>query len=320
MVLGYLAAETGESDMRIVTSGAAYLDIDAYAGCIAYARLLNRQGLPARAVSSAPLNESVSQTLRNWPAAMDSYPLESTDQFVLVDISNPRYFDPLVDLDRVVEVIDHHPGFEGYWRDRLGEGAQIEPIGSVCTQIYERWVEAGLFEPLDKVSAALMATAILDNTLNLKGKITSPRDVLAYTALAEKAGLAAQWPEDYFRECQAAIVLDLDAALRRDSKLMAPDLPLPRAFGQLAVWDAQSVLREQRAQLCSAMQRQHSDWLLNLVSIHEQRSYLVVGPTVDTGRLSDLLGVGFQDGVAIVQPPVLRKEVLAAALGTMSPL
>jgi hypothetical protein len=39
--------------MRVVTSGSAYLDIDAFACCIAYAELLNHQGINARAVSSA---------------------------------------------------------------------------------------------------------------------------------------------------------------------------------------------------------------------------------------------------------------------------
>jgi inorganic pyrophosphatase/manganese-dependent inorganic pyrophosphatase len=45
--------------MKIITSGASYLDIDAYACCIAYAELLNLQGIPARAVSSAKPNASV---------------------------------------------------------------------------------------------------------------------------------------------------------------------------------------------------------------------------------------------------------------------
>ena len=42
--------------MKIVTSGSAYLDIDAYAGCIACAELLNVLGEPAKALSSATAN------------------------------------------------------------------------------------------------------------------------------------------------------------------------------------------------------------------------------------------------------------------------
>ena len=53
-----------EMKMKIVTSGSAYLDIDAYAGCIACAELLNVLGEPAKALSSAPLNDSICASLR----------------------------------------------------------------------------------------------------------------------------------------------------------------------------------------------------------------------------------------------------------------
>ncbi len=59
--------------MKVVTSGAAYLDIDAYACCIAYAELLNHQGVEARAVSSAPLNASIPGTVLGWQSALDDY-------------------------------------------------------------------------------------------------------------------------------------------------------------------------------------------------------------------------------------------------------
>ena len=45
--------------MIIVTSGARYIDIDAYASIIAYANLLNLKGKNAIAYSSSPLNESI---------------------------------------------------------------------------------------------------------------------------------------------------------------------------------------------------------------------------------------------------------------------
>ncbi len=52
--------------MRIVTSGSRYLDIDAYAGIIAYAELLQRQGQSAQAASAAPWNESIPAKVRAW--------------------------------------------------------------------------------------------------------------------------------------------------------------------------------------------------------------------------------------------------------------
>ena len=44
--------------MKIVTAGSRYIDIDAYAGCIAYANLLNLKGIQAKAVSTAKISEA----------------------------------------------------------------------------------------------------------------------------------------------------------------------------------------------------------------------------------------------------------------------
>lgn len=121
--------------MRIVTSRARYIDIDAYAGCVAYAELLEIQGEEARAVSTAPLNESITKTVRSWPAKFSTdYSPSVRDEYIVIDVSDPEHFDIFVQLTRVTEIIDHHPGFEQYWHEKLGEKAQIERVGSVATR------------------------------------------------------------------------------------------------------------------------------------------------------------------------------------------
>ena len=47
-------------------------------------------------------------------------------------------------------------------------------------------------------------SAILDNTLNLKAKITTKRDISAYKKL-EKIISDETYPEKYFQECQLEI-------------------------------------------------------------------------------------------------------------------
>ena len=300
--------------MIVVTSGSAYLDIDAYAGCIAFAQLLNLQGLAAKAISNAPLNQSISQTLREWPVALDAHDATEHDHFVMIDISDPSHFDTCVDAQSVVEVIDHHPGFESYWQERLGPRAAIEAVGAACTQVYERWVEAGLFHAMNPGTAALLASAILDNTLNLKGQITTARDQQAYAALADEAGLAQDWPARYFSECQTAIEHDLPAAINKDLKRMDAQLPLPRVIGQLTVWNTQHLLQTQRATLVSTLQAHDPDWLLNLISIEEHCSYLLVGSPASAAHLAELLDVTFVEQLAKVPGALLRKQILRAAL------
>ena len=49
--------------MKLVTSGCGFIDIDAYAGMTAYTHLLNLKGLPAKAVTTSALNDSITPSL-----------------------------------------------------------------------------------------------------------------------------------------------------------------------------------------------------------------------------------------------------------------
>ncbi|WP_183782900.1 DHH family phosphoesterase [Pseudomonas sp. JAI115] len=300
--------------MKVITSGASYLDIDAYACCIAYAELLNLQGSPARAVSSARPNSSVSPTVLSWGAAFQRYTPQANDEFVLVDVSDYHHFDPLVVLDQVVEVIDHHPGYEPYWAERLGSAADILPIGAAATLVFQRWQAAGLLSRISEQSAKLLATAILDNTLNLTGQMTSEADIEAHEALTQRANLPANWPEQYFLECQAAIEANLQTALAADLKRFKPDSNLPQVFAQMTVWDADALLHKHRNDIGGWMVGQGDDWLLNVISIRDGKSCLLAEPLLSQQKLDRLLPLQWQAGMAVVKPSMLRKELLKLGL------
>jgi len=299
--------------MKIVTSGAAYLDIDAYACCIAYAELLNRQGIDARAVSGAPLNASITPTLLALDCSLDTHDPADTDEFILMDVSDPRHVDPIVPLERVVEVIDHHPGFETHWAERLGPKADIRPIGAAATQVFERWVKAGQLYRISKASATLLATAILDNTLNFTNAMTSELDAQAYLALAEVAGLSRDWPERYFLECQAAIEANLAEALQADCKRLG-EANLPEVFAQLTVWDAQGLVHRQGDRMLDWLRGQGGDGLVNLIGIADGKSHFLTSSASARDKLGRLLPLCWQGEVAVTEPSLLRKQLLTLAL------
>ncbi|MFJ2320454.1 bifunctional oligoribonuclease/PAP phosphatase NrnA [Pseudomonas sp. NPDC087817] len=296
--------------MKIITSGAAYLDIDAYACCIAYAELLNLQGIPARAVSSTRPNASVSKTVLTWGNGLSDYTPKTNDQFILVDVSDYHHFDPIVMLDQVVEVIDHHPGYEHYWAEKLGSTADIRPIGAAATQVFQRWQTAGLLPQISKQSAALLATAILDNTLNFTGQMTTAADIEAYAELAPLGKLHVSWPQTYYLECQVSIEADLAAALAADLKWMKPESNLPHVFAQMTVWDADALLQKHLSTINGWMAGQGEDWLLNVIGIRDGKSALLAQSSVSQDKLNNLLPLDWQAGIAILKPSMLRKELL----------
>ncbi|MFJ2714309.1 DHH family protein [Pseudomonas sp. NPDC087346] len=300
--------------MKIITSGSAYLDIDAYACCIAYAELLNLQGIPARAVSGAKPNASVSKAVLGWGCAFHAHQPSPTDEFVLVDVSDYHHFDPMVVLNQVVEVIDHHPGYEDYWAQRLGTAADIRPIGAAATQVFQRWEAVGLLSRISQPSAALLATAILDNTLNFSGQMTTELDIRAYEVLARQAKLPADWPAQYFRECQASIESNLFDAVAADLKRMKPESQLPEVFAQMTVWNADALIQKHRPAISRWMAEQGADWLLNVISISEGKSCLLADPLVSQQKLNRLLPLEWQAGMAVLKPSMLRKELLKLGL------
>lgn len=298
--------------MKIVTSGAKYIDIDAYAGCVAYAELLQLQGEDALAVCTAPLNESVSDTVRSWNAPIkNAYEPSENDEYILIDVSESDQFDTIVDLEKVSEVIDHHPGFEQYWQDKIGDKATIEFIGAACTLVYESWKSANLLDKMSVTSARLLICGILDNTLNFGAKVTTPRDIEAYKALLEIADLPDNFTAQYFTECQNAILQDLTVAIQNDTKILQfRTFEQPISVGQLVVWDGNKILQENQEIIRQTLDSIKPDWFMNLVNVGEGNSYFITENLGVQSWLSELLKVSFNNNVAVADHLWLRKEII----------
>lgn len=301
--------------MKIVTSSKPYLDIDAYASCIAYQELLNMLGQQAIAVSSSEWNESISPTVRMWGAPLTvMYNATEDDAFVLVDISDPDHLDEVVKIDKVVELIDHHTGFESFWRSKIGNAADIQFIGAACTMVYERWKNFGLLPQISELSARLLMTGILDNTLNFKAKITDQRDRDAYEALSMRANLPTDWPKQYFSECQASIEANLGLAIRNDVKsVVFPFSKFPVRFAQLTIWDAKMMLQNRREEIMTALNQMYNSWILNIISITEGKSYFLCPDPKLQEPFMKLLDIQFQENQAAADRLWLRKEISKAA-------
>ncbi len=302
--------------MHVITSGASRLDIDAYASAVAMAELMRLQDKPAIAASSGPLNGSIPESLRKLPVQLErDYRPSPNDVFTIVDLSEPEFFDLGANPDNVVAVIDHHLGFEDFWREKLGDKARIEFIGAACTQVYEIWQEAALTDKMSSESAILLACGILDNTLNLKAVITTDRDKTAYAALAKHANLSANWPEQYFRECQDYITEELKEALINDHKrIRYPSRTDVVGACQLALWDAQQFIQTNKNSIRQTFTTDDNPWYLNLIDIHTGRSVFYCENTNLQQWLEQLLGVRFTTDLATAERMWLRKEIMKQAL------
>jgi len=300
--------------MQIITGGKTYSDIDTYAGVIAYAELLNLQHIPAKAISTAEPNSSVNPIVRSWGSTIEtSYTPALHDQFTLIDVSEPEFFDTIVKHSQIKEIIDHHMDFKVMWEAKLGDKAQIEFVGAACTLVYERWAQAGLVANMQPTTAGLLMCGILDNTLNFGAVITTDRDHKAYKALAAIAGLPDDWPAQYFTDCQQAVMQDIPMAIKDDRKTVRyPGQSDPAYVGQVALWDAADLLtklddvRQGFAGL--------NPWYMNIISLKDGKSYLYCEDHQTQLWLEATLSVSFTDTIATANRMWLRKEIMKQAM------
>ena len=300
------------NSLTILTAGSNYLDIDAYACMVAMAELLNLKGENAIAFSQAPCNYSVCQSIlnegqisRKLPSNLD----EKNAKYIIVDVSDPEFLKSSVPLDRVIEVYDHHVGFEDYWQTRIGDGACIEFIGAVATLIYREWKKTEFVDKMSRSTALLLIAAILDNTLNLTSSNTTSEDIETFNELCKREHITKEWCASYFSEVQKSVEEDLQHALFGDVKNIRENSILPPYIGQVSVWNVDSIL-ERLEEICRWFNGYYDSWMLNIIDIQHNCSYFVCNNTKNQSKIEQVFGVCFEDGVAKTSVSYLRKEII----------
>ena len=294
----------------IITSGRKYIDIDAYASMIAYRELLKTEGNPnVTASTTARLNQSVPPLILNLKYSFDDSAAADDSKFILLDVSNPDFFDERIKIENVIEIVDHHSGFENYWAAFPNIKTEIEFIGSVCTIIYEKIVRENHTEILDTDLCKLLIAGILDNTLNLKSSITTERDLAAYNKLLRIGNVPSDFYAEYFSACEAEIMKDFTRAIKDDLKIeKAGDLP--EVIGQMIVLNLNSFNLDEMKKVFAG----YPEWMMNVISLEDGKSYIYFGGGDVKQRLEKIFGIeAMQEDLLVLDKFLLRKQIMKMA-------
>lgn len=298
--------------MIIITSGKKYLDIDAFACCFAYNRLLRILGENSIVLSTAYINKSVIPEFRNkdFDLFRSHKKKDEHDSFVIMDVSNPNYFEDFVELNKINMIIDHHTGFENYWKDKLGDFAKIEFIGSAATLVFEEFEKKSLTSFIDTDIAQLLMAAILDNTLNFSANITSTRDYHAYETL-KNISKKENFAQYYFMKCQENINNNIIEAIKNDIKYIKIESSfyLPNCIGQLTVWDVDYIFNKMDL-VISFFNSLSSRWIFNLICLKENKSYIISNNHSIQKTLEHIFNQNFYNNIIQLDYPILRKEIM----------
>lgn len=292
----------------VVTTGKRFCDIDGLACVTAYSEIPE---VPPLAVITSTLNHSISKEIRQWPLNIVRHFEDEPDtSYVIVDVSEPDQFPPFVKNERIVEIIDHHVGFEDYWRKKIGEKVKIEEIGACATQIWEEYKLRKPGVKISSLSANLLYTAILSNTLNFQSFWTTERDRKAYGELKAYTNLPPNWISVYYLDQEREVYQKPEVVLKNDTKVQIIK-GMKCTFGQIELYNSRDFLKQFSGLIESVLKEYGSEaWILSSPCISEGRNYIFTKNKTLKDLISRVMQVSFEKDVGITRKIWTRKEIL----------
>ena len=296
----------------IITSGKKYIDIDGYSSIIAYKILLNSLGYTnVYTVSFAKENNSISPLIKKLGFKFDNVTVSKDDKFIILDVSNPIFFDNIVNHNNIIEIIDHHCGYENFWKEKKNIKVSILKIGSICTLIYEKIIENQKEHILSKNLCKLLIAGIIDNTINLQTNNTTNRDIEAYNNLIKIGNIDKNWYINYFNSCYKDIDTKLEEMIINDTKEEFICNLLPETFGQIIVPNINII--NSNIQKIYSTYFQKKNWILNVISLKDKKSFIYFYGIDTKKNLEKIFKKNAQNNYIELNTIILRKEIINIA-------
>ncbi len=295
----------------IVTAEAKGADIDVFACAVAYAELLSLEGKESIPVIPGMFTASVTPSILAWGAKYETiYSSDGSENFVLVDISDPDQFPSFVFHNRISEIYDHRSGHETYWKDRIQNNAHIEMVGACGTLIWEQFKKRAKEKDISMVSAKLLLASIVSNTLAFRSLNVTERDKVAYAELSAITGLSEEWIQKYFLEQEDILLKNFEQYLRADTKVFktaSGDF----AIGQIEIWDATDLLNTRKNELDHIMSEYESmPWIVNIPNISKGFNYVYSKSLRGKEIIEKVCGLKFENDIATTKGLLMRKYLM----------
>jgi len=295
----------------IVTAGQEFADIDILACAISYNELLTKEGKDSLIVLPGEFNKSITGDVKNWiKRPTKKLPPEDVS-FVIVDISQPEHLAKFVVPEKIIELYDHHFGYEKVWQKLTKGRIVIEPVGACATLIWEEYKKRGFEKEISQVSARLIVTAIVSNTLNFKATVTDKRDLRAYDKLIGIAKLPYNWTEKYFEEQEASVFKNPQKEIKNDTHVEKfPNSEEKLIIAQIELWDSRKFIDNYKEDIKKALESFKTPlWFLTSPSISEGKNYIYCENERVKDMLRQKLNIVFKNNIGTTKNLILRKEI-----------
>lgn len=305
---------------KIITAWKDYVDIDAEAcGMALYEvkRLLGEDvELQLVAIRSFSLPTCVTN---RWYTTQTVAEIPAEAELILVDVSHKEYLNEKCgyNLDKIIEIYDHHFESISYRKEILGDRAVIEPVGACATLITELAVQHKLLEQLSDNAIKLLYTAIISHTLNFQVGVTTERDrkmsVVLRDIINKRKILSSDWIQHYFQEVEQGIQKNPLESIHEDLKsgFHFGKSIFTYTIGQLELRNGHAFVETYKDDIIQEVVKYNDSnhlWFVTVASIEEGKNYLICTDARMQGQLSKITWVVFHDDIAITDKLRLRKE------------
>ena len=187
-------------------------DLDGVAGAVAYGEFLQKAGKDVVVGIIGELNDEAGYIFDRFgfshPKTVPD--ADGYDEVILVDASELSGLEGKIPAEKVIEIIDHRTINDA---DKFPNAkAQIELVGAAATLVAEKFIQNKA--DISKESATLLYGAIVSNTLNFKGSVTTERDRVAAVWLNQTAGLPEAFGGNFLWRSRICLAVNLPKELK----------------------------------------------------------------------------------------------------------
>ena len=287
-------------------------DLDGIAGAIAYAEFLTKIGQDVIIGMMGQPHDEAKYLLDRFNIQYPSLISNSDDydQVILLDASDLNALQGKINPKKVIEIIDHRKVHEA---DKFPNAkVQIELVGAGATLIAEKFMQNNI--QISKESAILIYGAIISNTLNFKGTLTTDRDRKA----AEWVNQTAQLSEIFWKELFLA---KSDLSESKLAERIEEDFAWFTFGGkkvgiaQIEMIGAKKLIEERESEIVPSLDKLKAEMdldfvFVNIIELEAVKNFFVVSDEQTKVLLEKVLNITFSGNIAERPNLIMRKQIV----------
>lgn len=286
-------------------------DMDGISCMYAYSELLNKQNIETTYLITGEPKKEVKIVCDLFNIQLKGIKnINKEDKIILVDTNNTKELKRNINVDNIVEIIDHHKVTDET-RKMKNVKLQIEEVGAAATLVAERFKKSNY--KISENAAILLYYGIISNTVNLNSNITTDRDKEMVKWLKSTTNRISDKKIKEIFEKKSEIT----ESLREEMEVEFKDdfLTINWSMGQIEIANVDKFLIENEKNIIEILEKVSKEkdveyMSVNCLDILNGYAIIVALNKKTEYLISEILNIKFNKGKARIDKFLTRKEIV----------